>query len=92
MCIPDAIGGSDIICQAKSGMGKTAVFVISTLQQIEPVEGKVDTLVLCNTRELALQVSYFYAETQDNQTIVLLWNELGHEWASQCCPCDAGII
>jgi len=33
-CIPQAILGMDIICQAKSGMGKTAVFVIAVLQQL----------------------------------------------------------
>ena len=32
----------DILCQAKSGMGKTAVFVLATLQQIEMVDGEVD--------------------------------------------------
>eukprot|EP00455_Lapot_gusevi_P019083 TRINITY_DN2053_c0_g2_i2.p1 TRINITY_DN2053_c0_g2~~TRINITY_DN2053_c0_g2_i2.p1 ORF type:complete len:335 (-),score=127.07 TRINITY_DN2053_c0_g2_i2:296-1300(-) len=37
-------------------MGKTAVFVIATLQQIEPQAGTVDTLVLCHTRELAYQI------------------------------------
>ena len=31
----------DILCQAKSGMGKTAVFVLATLQQLEPVDGQV---------------------------------------------------
>jgi ATP-dependent RNA helicase UAP56/SUB2 len=31
----------DVLCQAKSGMGKTAVFVLATLQQIEPVNGQV---------------------------------------------------
>jgi len=46
----------DVICQAKSGMGKTAVFVLSTLQQIDPVPGQVSALVLCHTRELAYQV------------------------------------
>ena len=46
----------DIICQAKSGMGKTAVFVIATLQQIEPVDGQVSVLVLCHARELAFQI------------------------------------
>ncbi|KAL2516461.1 DEAD-box ATP-dependent RNA helicase 56-like [Forsythia ovata] len=46
----------DVICQVKSGMGKTAVFVLSTLQQIEPVAGQVAALVLCHTRELAYQV------------------------------------
>ena len=39
--IPQAILGTDIVCQAKSGMGKTAVFVLATLQQIEPVDGQV---------------------------------------------------
>ncbi|KOM27754.1 hypothetical protein LR48_Vigan462s000700 [Vigna angularis] len=55
-CIPQAILGMDVICQAKSGMGKTAVFVLSTLQQIDPVAGQVSALVLCHTRELAYQI------------------------------------
>lgn len=46
----------DIVCQAKSGMGKTAVFVLAVLQQLEPEPGVVDTLVLCHTRELAYQI------------------------------------
>lgn len=33
-CIPQAVLGMDIICQAKSGMGKTAVFVLATLHQV----------------------------------------------------------
>jgi len=37
-CIPQAILGTDILCQAKSGMGKTAVFVLACLQQIDPSE------------------------------------------------------
>jgi superfamily II DNA/RNA helicase len=54
--IPQVIMGTDLICQAKSGMGKTAVFVIATLQQIEPKANEVDTLVLAHTRELAFQI------------------------------------
>ncbi|XP_047965747.1 DEAD-box ATP-dependent RNA helicase 15-like [Salvia hispanica] len=57
-CIPQAILGMDVICQAKSGMGKTAVFVLSTLQQIEPIAGQVAALVLCHTRELAYQICH----------------------------------
>lgn len=45
-CIPQAILGMDVLCQAKSGMGKTAVFVLATLQQLEPVTGQVCWLVL----------------------------------------------
>ena len=55
-CIPQAILGMDVICQAKSGMGKTAVFVLSVLQQLEPVDKEVAALIICHTRELAYQV------------------------------------
>ncbi|ESN96881.1 hypothetical protein HELRODRAFT_178681 [Helobdella robusta] len=56
-CIPQAILGLDIICQTKSGMGKTAVFLLSTLQQIELNGENVKILVICHTRELAFQIS-----------------------------------
>ncbi|XP_028092396.1 uncharacterized protein LOC114292601 [Camellia sinensis] len=39
-------------------MGKTAVFVLFTLQQIEPVAGQVAALVMCHTRELAYQICW----------------------------------
>jgi len=57
-CIPQAILGMDVICQAKSGMGKTAVFVLTVLQQLEPVAGEVGCVVLCHTRELAFQICH----------------------------------
>jgi superfamily II DNA/RNA helicase len=57
-CIPQAILGMDVICQAKSGMGKTAVFVLAVLQQLEPVPGEVGALILCHTRELAYQIKH----------------------------------
>jgi hypothetical protein len=60
-CIPQSILGMDLVCQAKSGMGKTAVFVLATLQQIEPVDGEVGVIVLCHTRELAFQIRNEYA-------------------------------
>lgn len=50
----------DVLCQAKSGMGKTAVFVLATLQQLEPVDGQVSIVVMCHTRELAFQISKEY--------------------------------
>jgi len=59
-CIPQAVLSMDILCQAKSGMGKTAVFVLATLQQLEAEEGKVSVLVMCHTRELAFQISKEY--------------------------------
>ncbi|XP_075253811.1 ATP-dependent RNA helicase DDX39A-like [Convolutriloba macropyga] len=59
-CIPQAILGMDVLCQAKSGMGKTAVFVLATLQQLEVIEGQVSVLVMCHTRELAFQIAKEY--------------------------------
>ncbi|KAM0684001.1 Suppressor of the cold-sensitive snRNP biogenesis mutant brr1-1 [Mitosporidium daphniae] len=60
-CIPQAVLGMDVLCQAKSGMGKTAVFVLTTLQQIEPIEKEASVLVICHTRELAFQIRNEYA-------------------------------
>lgn len=61
-CIPQAILGDDLICQAKSGTGKTAVFVCATLQQIDtaPATDDVIVLVMCHTRELAFQIQTEY--------------------------------
>merc|ERR1711934_916172 len=59
-CIPQAILGTDILCQAKSGMGKTAVFVLACLQQLDTTaaEKAVKVLVICHTRELAYQIKH----------------------------------
>ena len=63
-CIPQAILGMDVLCQAKSGMGKTAVFVLATLQELDIDEAKssddVLVLVLAHTRELAYQIQNEY--------------------------------
>eukprot|EP00913_Durusdinium_trenchii_P017837 g16762.t1 len=54
----EAILGTDVLCQAKSGMGKTAVFVLACLQQVDSSEKAVRTLVICHTRELAYQIKH----------------------------------
>lgn len=59
--LPQAVLGSDVLGQAKAGMGKTAIFVLATLQQIQPIDGECSVLVLCHTRELAYQIKAEYA-------------------------------
>lgn len=56
--IPHAITGVDVLCQAKSGMGKTAVFVLSVIHQLNPahLENAVYCLVIAHARELAFQI------------------------------------
>jgi len=46
------------LCQAKSGMGKTAVFVLACLQQVDASEKVVKVLVICHARELAYQIKH----------------------------------
>ncbi|KAL3939316.1 MAG: hypothetical protein SGBAC_005938 [Bacillariaceae sp.] len=58
--IPQAVLGGDIVCQAKSGMGKTAVFTLATLHQLSAEDNKVTCLVICHTRELAFQIAHEY--------------------------------
>ena len=55
--IPLILDGKDVIAQAKTGSGKTAAFGLGLLQNLEVKRFRVQTLVLCPTRELADQVA-----------------------------------
>jgi translation initiation factor 4A len=54
--IKPVIEGRDTIAQAQSGTGKTATFVISSLQIIDESHRDCQVLVLAPTRELAQQI------------------------------------
>lgn len=60
-CIPHAMIGVDVLCQAKSGMGKTAVFVLTVLHQLPEEPKPCSALVICHTRELAYQIKNEFA-------------------------------
>ncbi|MEE1341269.1 MAG: DEAD/DEAH box helicase [Lachnospiraceae bacterium] len=49
--------GKDIVGQAQTGTGKTAAFGIPMLQNIDPKSKALQAIVLCPTRELAIQVA-----------------------------------
>ncbi len=55
--IPLLLDGIDLIGQSHTGTGKTAAFAIPILEKIDPDNKKPQALVLCPTRELAVQVS-----------------------------------
>ncbi len=55
--IPYIMSGRDVIGQAQTGTGKTAAFGIPALEKIEEKNRNVQALILCPTRELAIQVS-----------------------------------
>ena len=54
--LPFALAGRDVIGQAQTGSGKTAAFGIPIIERLDPRDGPVQALVLCPTRELAVQV------------------------------------
>ncbi len=55
--IPVLLEGKDVIGQAQTGTGKTAAFGIPLLQRVNPKERHLQAVVLCPTRELAIQVA-----------------------------------
>jgi ATP-dependent RNA helicase DeaD len=55
--IPVMMAGRDLIGQAQTGTGKTAAFGIPLLEKVDPKNKKLQAIVLCPTRELAIQVA-----------------------------------
>ncbi len=55
--LPPILEGKDVIAQAKTGSGKTAAFGLGLLQKLDVDSYRVQSLVLCPTRELADQVA-----------------------------------
>ena len=56
--IPVALEGGDVVGLAQTGSGKTAAFVLPLLDMVEPEHG-VQALIVCPTREIALQTAEF---------------------------------
>ena len=80
--IPVVLSGQDVMGSAQTGTGKTASFVLPILQKILPLSSTstsparhpVRALVLCPTRELAVQVAdnaHTYAKHTDIRTAVV---------------------
>ena len=55
--LPPILDNKDVIAQAKTGSGKTAAFGIGLLNRLDVKKFRVQSLVLCPTRELADQVA-----------------------------------
>lgn len=57
MTIPPLLDGKDVIGQAQTGTGKTAAFGIPMIERVDASDRSVQGLVLCPTRELAMQTA-----------------------------------
>lgn len=54
--IPPALEGRDVVGQSQTGSGKTMAFAIPAVQLVDPTDRGVRVLIMCPTRELAMQV------------------------------------
>ncbi|QZY53911.1 DEAD/DEAH box helicase [Crassaminicella profunda] len=57
LAIPLVFEGRDVVGQAQTGTGKTAAFGIPAIDKVSPDKKETQALILCPTRELAVQVS-----------------------------------
>src|SRR6476469_7742851 len=55
--IPVLLAGRDVVGQSQTGSGKTAAFGLPVIEKVDPRQKRVQALILCPTRELAVQVS-----------------------------------
>ncbi len=55
--IPVLMQGRDIVGQSQTGSGKTAAFAVPAIEKTDPQQRATQVLILCPTRELAVQVS-----------------------------------
>jgi len=55
--IPVLMEGRDVVGQSQTGSGKTAAFAIPAIERVNPQDRTTQVLILCPTRELAVQVS-----------------------------------
>src|SRR3954462_14314469 len=55
--IPALLSGRDLVAQAQTGTGKTAAFALPMIDRLDPGVPHPQALIVCPTRELAVQVS-----------------------------------
>ncbi|MCW8864361.1 MAG: ATP-dependent RNA helicase DbpA [Colwellia sp.] len=55
--LPEMLAGKDVIAQGKTGSGKTAAFGLALLEKLQVKRFRIQSMILCPTRELADQVA-----------------------------------
>jgi ATP-dependent RNA helicase DeaD len=89
--IPVMLTGVDVIGQAQTGTGKTAAFALPILNNLESGQRHVQALVLCPTRELALQVAGAIADFGKVQAVRVLAVYGGQPYGPQISRLSRGV-
>ncbi len=90
--IPHILAGRDVVGQAQTGTGKTAAFALPLLSKIDIRKQKPQVLVLCPTRELAIQVAEAfqrYAAQMKNFHVLPIYG--GQDYSRQLRPLKQGV-
>ncbi len=79
--IPLALAGRDIVGCAQTGTGKTAAFMLPTLQRIAAKPGGIRALVITPTRELAGQIERFTTDIgkTTRHRVAVVYGGVGYE-------------
>lgn len=91
------VAGKDLLVQSKTGTGKTTAFGLPLIERIRMEEGLIDpqAIVLCPTRELAVQVAEELAELGDPKGVRVLpiygGTPMGPQLASLKAGCDVVV-
>ena len=89
--IPVMLTGADVIGQAQTGTGKTAAFALPILNNLQPAERYVQALVVCPTRELALQVANAFYDYGKVQNVRVLAVYGGQPYGPQISRLNRGV-
>ncbi len=93
--LPVALEGGDLIAQARTGSGKTAVFALALLARLDLTSSSTQVLVLCPTRELSIQVASELrriARHQQNVTLATLYGGQAASLQKQALKKGAHIV
>jgi ATP-independent RNA helicase DbpA len=93
--LPGALAGDDLIVQARTGSGKTAVFAMALLARLDLTSRDTQALVLCPTRELSIQVSTELRRIvrhQQNVTLATLYGGQAIDLQKQALKKGAQIV
>jgi ATP-dependent RNA helicase RhlE len=93
--IPQILAGRDLIACAQTGTGKTAAFILPVLNKLAKQKSKgINTLVLCPTRELAIQIEQQiqgFAYFTGASSIAIYGGDDGSSWNDQKASLSEGI-
>lgn len=93
--IPVILKGKDVLASAQTGTGKTAAFMLPTIDKIiREATDNTTALIICPTRELALQIDQQiqgFSYTTNVSSIALYGGGSGQEWETQSRALKSGV-